>query len=299
MTRFLTTLVLAATTAASFAQAPDARSLTSVYGAWRTAMMRQDVSAWQRSTAPHRQGEIRNRLVSEKRAFPAGVFEIPAPPPGLDGLKMIHLSAKGATAKAAFFGKVNFGVGIEPTENVMVLSFVNAGGWKYDRADFVNLAALPEVRKELAGGNLKYVEETPDFQANGTVPPTPLPVPPAKYIAKVYIFCPGREVVVQVNQLSKHHFVNSKEAEIVLGGAVDGENSVSYTVKGLVGKDATGVTGKEALSIRVYLMSEIEGTKPIKAFEYQVPEGGVVKGFGKGTFMLDPATAAKLIPGRR
>ena len=34
---------------------------------------------------------------------------------------------------------------------LIVLSFVNQGGrWLYDRADFVNLEGLPEVRKELA-----------------------------------------------------------------------------------------------------------------------------------------------------
>jgi hypothetical protein len=246
---------------------------------------------WQRTTAAHRQAEIRNRLASEKRPFPGGVFDLPAPPPALDGLKMIHLSQRGATAKAAFFGKINFGVGGEPTENILVLSFVNAGTWRYDRADFVNLAALPEVRKEIAAGNLKYVAETPDFQASGTVPPTPPVVPAAKYIAKVYVFCPGREVQVQVNQFSRHRFANAKEAEVVLGGAKDGGNSITYTVKAL-----EGGTGKEALAIRVYLMSEIAGTQPIKAFEYQVEEGGALTPFGRGTFSVDPATAAKLLP---
>lgn len=297
MTRFLTTLVLVASSAVAFAQAPaseTAKSLVSIYGVWRTAVLRKDVSAWQRATAPHRQAEIRNRLVSEKRPFPAAVFDLPAPPPSLENLKMIHLSQKGATAKAAFFGKINFGVGGDPTDNVLVLSFVNAGGWKYDRADFVNLAALEDVRKELAAGDLKYVSETPDFQADGVVPKAPLPVPTAKYIAKVYVFCPGREINVQVNKLSRHRFANAKEAEIVTGGALDGVNTVTYTAKALPGS-----TGKEALSIRVYLMSEIQGTKPIKAYEYQVAEGGAVKGFGKGTFEVDAATAVKLVPTRR
>jgi hypothetical protein len=293
MTRFFTTIVLAAATASSFAQAPAAdtgKALVSSYNAWRTAIMRKDVSAWQRTTAPNRQVEVRNRLVSEKRPFPGGVFDLPAPPPTLDGLKLIHLSQRGPTAKVAFFGKINFGVDGDPTENVIVLSFVNAGGWKYDRADFVNLAALPEVRSELAAGNLKYVSETPDFQASGTVPPTPPAVPAAKYIAKVYVFCPGREVQVQVNQFSRHRFANAKEAEIILGGALEGVNSISYTVKGL-----EGGTGKEALTVRVYLMSENPGTQPIKAFEYQVNEGGATQPFGKGTFTVDPATAAKLV----
>ncbi len=297
MTRFLTLIAILAFPVAALAQAPAAdvgKALVSTYGTWRTAMVRKDAPAWQRITAPHRQAEVRNRLVSEKRSFPAAVFDLPAPPPSLDGLKMIHLSQKGPTAKAAFFGKINFGVDGEPTDNVIVLSFVNTGGWRYDRADFVNLAALPEVRKELAAGDLKYVAETPDFQATGVVPPNPPAVPAAKYIAKVYVFCPGREIQVQVNQFSRHRFANAKEAEIILGGAKDGANSITYTAKGL-----EGGTGKEALAIRVYLMSEIEGTKPIKAYEYQVPEGGALEPFGTGTFSVDPATAAKLIKAGR
>ena len=297
MTRFFTTIVLAALTATGFAQAPaadTAKALTASYNAWRGAMIRKDGNAWQRATAPHRQREIRNRLVSEKRPFPSGVFDLPAPPPPLENLKLIHVSQRGPTAKAAFFGPVNFGVEGKPTDNILVLSFVNAEGWKYDRADFVNLAALPDVRKELAANNLKYVEETPDFQASGTVPPMPPSVGAAKYIAKVYVFCPGREVQVQVNQISRHRFTNAKEAEVVLGGALDGVNNIAFNVKGL-----EGGTGKEAFTVRVYLMSEIEGTKPIKAFEYQVNEGGSVEPFSKGTFTVDAATAARLLPARR
>ncbi len=294
MTRILTLLSLLLLPAALPAQAPAAntgKALVATYSNWRAAMIRKDVPAWQRTTAAHRQAEIRNRLVSEKRPYPAGIFDLPAPPPSLDGLKMIHLSQRGATAKAAFFGKINFGVGGEPTENLLVLSFVNSGSWKYDRAEFVNLAALPEVRRELAAGDLKYVAETPDFQASGVVPPTPPAVPAAKYIAKVYVFCPGREVQVQVNQFSRHRFANAKEAEVVLGGAKDGLNNVTYTVKGL-----EGGTGKEALAIRVYLMSEIKDTQPVKAFEYRVEEGGALKPFGTATFTVDAATAAKLVP---
>ncbi|WP_193213918.1 hypothetical protein [Luteolibacter marinus] len=294
MTRFLIYLAVFTLPAASMAQAPSpalGKSLVASYQAWRTSIVRKDASAWKRATAAHRQVEVRNRLVSEKRPFPQAVFSLPAPPPGLDGLKIIHLSQRGATAKAAFFGKVNFGVEGEPTDNILVLSFINTNGtWLYDRADFVNLAALPEVRKELTAGDLKYVEETPEFQATGVVPPSPPMVPAAKYIAKVYVFCPGREVQVQINQFSRHRFANAKEAEVILGGAKDGANSIAYTVKGL-----EGGTGKEAFTIRVYLMSEIEGTKPIKAFEYQVEEGGILKPFASTSFTVDPATGAKLL----
>ncbi len=264
--------------------------LETTYNAWRESMIRKDASAWQRVTAEHRRTEVRNRIVSEKRPFPGAVFELPAPPPSLQGLKFLEAKQKGATAKASYFGKIDFGVGGDPTENLLVLSFVKGGGgWLYDRADFVNLAALPAVRKELAAGNLKYLKETPEAQPSGTVPPTPISAQPAKYMAKVYAFCPGREVKVQINKISRHRFANAKEAEIVIGGAMDGPNEVQYAVKKL-----EGGTGKEVMTIRVYLLSEVAGTKPIKAFEYQVSAGDPVKPFGTGTFVLDPGITAKL-----
>ena len=265
-------------------------ALESSYNAWREAIIHKDAAAWQRATAEHRRIEVKNRILSEKRAFPAAVFNLPAPPPALTGLKFLEARQNGATAKASYFGKVDFGVGGTPTDNLLVLSFVRGGaGWLYDRADFVNLAALPEVRKELAAGNLKYLKETPETQPTGGVPVTPIEVAPAKHIAKVYVFCPGREVRVQVNKISHHRFANAKEAEIVIGGAVDGANEVQFTTKSL-----PGGTGKEVMTIRVYLLSEVQGVQPIKAYEYQVAANEAPKPFGSGSFVLDAAMLAKL-----
>ena len=266
--------------------------LTRSYNAWRNAFMRRDARQWQALTAPHRQMEVKNRILSEKRAFPASIFQVPVPPPSLEGLKLINLSQSGATAKGVWFGPVNFGIGGDPSDNLLALSFVSGGGrWLYDRADFVNLAELPEVRKELKSGDYSYIKEVPEARASGTVPPNPMPVGRAKYIAKVYAFCPGRELNVQINRISRHRFANNKDAEVILGGARDGLNEITYAVKGM-----EGATGKEAFALRVYLMSEIEGTKPIIAFERIAKEGEPVKGFETATFTLDPATAAKLVP---
>ncbi len=277
---------------ASFAAAQeDLRpALETTYSAWREAMIRHDASAWQRVTAEHRRVEVRNRIVSEKRTFPSAVFDLPAPPPTLQGLKFLDAKRNGATVKAAYFGKIDFGVGGEPTENLIVLSFIRgSGGWLYDQADFINLVGLPEVRKELAAGDLKYLQETPEAQATGVVPPTPAAAKPAKYIAKVYVFCPGREVNVRINKISRHRFANAKEAEVVIGGALDGPNEVHYTVKNL-----KGGTGKEVMTIRVYLMPENDESKPIKAFEYQIAAKAKPKEDGTETFTVDAAMAEKL-----
>lgn len=264
--------------------------LETAYGAWRDAIIRRNAPAWQRATAEHRRVEVRNRIISEKLPFPAAIFALPAPPPALQGLTFLEAKQNGATAKSAYFGKIDFGIGGAPSENLLVLSFIRGnGGWLYDRADFVNLAALPAVRNELAAGNLNYLKETPEAQPSGIVPPTPIAARSAKYIAKVYVFCPGREVQVQINKISRHRFANAKEAEVVIGGAVDGPNEVQFSVKPL-----EGGTGKEVMTIRVYLMSEVEKAMPIKIFEYQLAEGGTPKPFGVETFNVDAATSAKL-----
>lgn len=261
------------------------------YQVWREAMIRKDSAAWQRTTASHRRMEVRNRIVSEKKPFPGAVFLLPAAPPPLTGLKFLEVRQQGPTAKASYFGKIDFGVGGTPTDNLLVLAFVNEGGrWLYDRADFVNLEALPEVRRELAAGDLKYLNETPEARPSGKVPDCPIQANPAKYIAKVYVFSPGREVKVQINKISRHRFANVKDAEIVTGGAVDGLNEVQYAISKL-----PGGTGTEALTIRVYLLSEVAGVKPIKAFEYQVQENQAMKSSGTGTFNVDAAMVKRLM----
>jgi len=265
--------------------------LENTYKAWRGAIVAKDARAWQAITAAHRQMSVRNRIVSERRAFPAAVFQLPAAPPALQGLRAVQVMSSGATAKSVYFGKVDFAVGGEPSDNLLLLSFVNERGrWKYDTADFVNLGGLPEVRKELLAGNDEYVEGTSAFRPEGKVPPTPRPVAQAKYISKVYVFCPGREVQVHVNKVSRHRFVNAKDAEIILGGARDGANEIQYSIKG-----AEGGEGNEVLTIRVYLFSQKPGVKPVKVYEYQVNEGEKPKGIGSANFVIDANIAAKLI----
>ena len=266
-------------------------SLENVYAFWRNAMIKRDFPAWQKSTAVHRQQTVRNRLNSERRVFPKAIFEVPTSPPALTGLKAVQVKRNGRTAKCVYYGKIDFGVGGEPTDNLLVVDFVQeATGWKYDVAEFVNLGALPDVRAELAKGDLSYVENTKEFLPSGVVPPMPMAIPVAKYIAKVYVFCPGRAVDVTVNKISRHTFGNAKDAQLVMGGVRDGVNEVSYSIKGV-----PGGKGNEALAIRVYVFSQVEGVKPIKSFEYQVLEGGKVKGNGQNTFTFDAAMVKQLM----
>ena len=227
--------------------------------------------------------------MSEKKAFPGTLFSVPVVPPTLKGLKALRVSSRGATATAVYFGKIDFGVGGDIPENLLVVTYVNeAGMWKYSEVDFIRLNELKDVRAQLKAGNLKYVNQAA-FAPDGKVPVKPIEVRGAQYIAKVYVFCPGREVRMKVNKVSDHRFQNTKMSEVVIGGAHQGLNEVQFSTKALEGS-----TGKEALSIRVYMMSAIPGVAPVKVYEYQVPAEGVVKPFGSGNFMVDEKILKKM-----
>jgi len=265
--------------------------LAQVYGRWRAAMISRDLGAWQAATARHRQIEIRNRIFSERRSVGQALFDLPGAPPALEALKALWVRSEGVTAKAFYFGKVDFGVGGAPSDNLLVLSFVREGKeWKYDTADFVNLSALPEVRKQLAAGNLQHLDRA-EFAPPGRVTPPRVQLRgPVKYIAKTYVYCPGREVRVQINKVSSHLFQNTKAAEVVIGGARDGRNEVQYSIRQLPGGE-----GAEPLTIRVYLLSQVRGVKPIKIFEYQVGEKERPEPVGTGYFAVTREVVRRLM----
>lgn len=266
------------------------KELETVYQTWRSSMVIKDAKAWSNITAAHRQSIVRNRLNSERRPFPQAVFQVPAAPPALTGLRAVQVQQKGFTAKCIYFGKIDFAVGGAPTENLMIIDYViEKSGWKYDIAEFVSLVALPDVRAELAKGDLSYIAKTTAFRPTGTVPPVQAPVPLAKYIGKVYVFCPGRAVNVSVNGISRHTFGNAKEAETIIGGLRDGSNTITYDAKAL-----PGAVGNEALCIRVYALSQINGVMPEKIYEYQVEEGKKATTTGTHSFKLDAAVSKKI-----
>ncbi|MGC6427317.1 MAG: hypothetical protein ACON5H_10030 [Akkermansiaceae bacterium] len=279
----------------STAQNKDAhlvRQLRSLYDGWRSAVIRKDAAAWQRLTAQHRQIEIKNRLMSEGRVFPQGFLNgLPAAPPSLAGLKPLRLRINGPTVKAVYYGKVDFGIGGQPTDNIWTISYLKErNGWRYDSSEFINISALPEVKKQLDAGNYQYVDQN-DFKPSGVFPPrAPLQlVAPVKYIAKAYVFCPGRQVDLTINGVSKHRFQHDKSAQIIIGGARDGKNEVQFKITPLKGGDP-----KAVMTIRVYLMSQIQGRQPVKVFEYQVEDGKQPQASGVKTFTITPEMEKKV-----
>ena len=264
--------------------------LQQVYNTWRGAMVKKNAAVWQKYTSTNRVFNVRNRIWSERNPFPEAVFASPVAPPDITKLKPLRVRVKGRTAKAIYFGKVDFGIEGEPTDNVFVISYLQEGNiWKYDSGEFVKLDLIPEVKKQIVAGDYQYFDQA-DFHPDGNVPSNPIAIRgPAKYIAKVYVFCPGREVKVQVNRVSAHLFQNDKRAEVIVGGARDGQNMVEYTVKDIPGGDP-----KAPITIRIYLMSEIAGTKPLKIAQYQIEDGSKPNPLGALNFNLTPEIAANL-----
>lgn len=287
-------LVWLATVAVLPAQDELRPSLERTYNQWRNAIVKKDAVSWKRCTAQHRQIEVKNRVLSEKKAFPAGVFDLPGTPPKIDSLKYLTSIRNGPTATSYYYGKVDFGVGKPTQDNLLAINFIGSGqGWRYDNMSFVNLISLEDVRKELAAGDLAYIKSTPELLPSGNIPATPAEIREPDFIAKVYVFCPGREVKVHVNAISRHSFANDKQAELVIGGAKFGENLVQYSTKAL--EDSTG---KEPLAIRVYLMSQVQGVKPLKIYEYLIKDGEKPEAYGTGSFKIDNEAKAYL-EGRR
>ena len=271
-------------------QATLAKSLGASYDYWRNAMIAKNHTAWDQVTASHRKMMIQNRILSEKGFWPTDIFKLPTAPPALHGLKVLRARSKGMTAKAVYFGKIDFGVGGAPTENLLVLSFIYQGrGWKYDTAEFVNLSNLKDVRLQIQSGKYDYIDGEA-FLPTGVIPSSPAPVARAKYIAKVYTFCPGREVKATVNRISKHRFQDTQQAEVIIGGARDGANELWYSIK-----DLPGYKGDDPITVRVYLFSQIPGVKPVKVYQYQTAKGEKPKAQGSVIFNVDAATGRKIL----
>lgn len=260
------------------------------YGFWQKAMATKDFRIWDSITSSERKKEIRNKIYSEKFSYPQEIFAIPFVPPPLEDLKLLQVKASGSWGKAVFFGKIDFGVGGKPTDNLMVVSLVKQQAhWRFAGAEYINLSALPVVRSAILKGDFSYLKGK-DFL------PAPIPVKntvslsgPVPIIAKVYAYCPGRAVKAIVNGKSNHLFQNTKQAEVVIGGVRKGRNEIQFRVNEL-----PGGLGNEPLTVRVYAMSKVKGLMPVKAFEYLVKEKEIPKSVQTVSFEINDETFSKL-----
>jgi len=267
------------------------RNLAATYIRWQNAMVNKDFNAWKRQMATDRQVEVRNRILSEKFSFPADVFKVPVSPPPVKDLKLIISRESGVNAKGIFFGKIDFNIGGVPKNNVMVVSYKKENGqWRFVKGEYINLERIPEVREQIENKDYTYFDQ-PEFQPSEYKRKNSVQVlKQVPIIAKVYAYCPNREAKVVCHNVSNRLFQNPKASEVIIGGAKPGKNQVKISINTL-----PGGLKNEPMTVRVYLLSQVEGVKPIKAYEYLVKEGEQVKQTIIDEYVITPSMINSLL----
>lgn len=265
--------------------------LDAAYNTWRLHLIRGNYDGWKATTSAYRQVKVRNLAVSEKRPFPASLFRQPIAPPALSPLMYVGSVLDGATAAATYYGKVDLELGQEPSDsNALVLLFTyERGKWKYDQARFFNLSRLPDVKERLKRKDTSVLIEQDGFQPIGKIPAVPQLCPRPKYIAKILVDCPGRIVRANVNNISMHEFDNTRQAEIISGGLKDGANSLMLNFS----DSSNGKKG--AALVEVYIMPEIPGYLPARAYSYFVPAQDIPKS-GPAFINVTPELLNTMVP---
>ena len=254
-----------------------------MYNTWRISMLNKDFQAWKSSTGLARQAKVHNLVVSEKKPFPAAIFEAQATPPSLANLHFVGAlgGPTGKTLAATYFGKVDLGVGGQPSDNALVLLFVDDNGkWRYDQSRFFNLGHLPKVRERLARGDASVLKEQDGFHAYAALPAIPPLCGAPQLIGKIFVDAPGRRVEMTVNGISTHVFEDCRLAEVVSGGLKRGRNTVAYTVAPL-----SAEANKQPFAIGIFVMPETKGNQPATCFEHIAAVGDNPQG-GTYTFTI-------------
>lgn len=263
-----------------------------VYNTWRQSMLRESYEGWRDNTSAYRQMKVRNMAISEKREFPASLFKHQFVVPSLMPLKYVGIVIKGPTAAVTYYGKLAWGPEQKQADNALVLLFTQEkGGWKYDQARFFNLEKLPDVRERLNNRDKTVLLEQDGFQPLGVIPPVAKPCPVPKYIAQVFTDGPGRKVDITVNGISTHNFENERIAEIISGGLKDGANTITIHATPLPNPEVKG-----PLLVEVYIMPEVQGDVPGKAFSVTIPEEKQEAFTQTQTFTVTPEILQKMTP---
>ncbi len=239
------------------------------YNTWRDAMMRADASAWAAAITRYRQVMVRNQIVSEKRAFPGAVFEVPFHPPALKGLRLLEAQAKGTTAHLVYFGPVDMGQDLEKIpDNILKLKFgFENGGWRYDSNRFTSLDHVPEVRKSLQEMKKPDFLDTAEYTPPGSLPPVPplCRVPDHKAGFKLQSF--GFETTVLMNGVSYDSVEDGLDQQIITGGLMNGSNEISLRIKPVTRPEGQ----KPVLQLRIYKLGNEEGKPGVEVFRWEAP----------------------------
>ena len=209
------------------------RQFEGLYSAWRDAMEKQDLKAWEQVTAQARQMRVRNEIVSQRLRFPDALFLSPVRAPELRGLSWVDTLVRGDTASSVYFGKADFGLG-EPSEirdNFVVLRFLREFGvWKFDNLRVVKFGDDSEMIAKIRNQDRSYLD-APEFQPDAKPPKLMGQVNAPDFIAEIWVTAAGYEATVTVNGQHETQISNDSGRELVLGGLVKGLNRIKVEVK--------------------------------------------------------------------
>jgi len=219
----------------STAQADDRAlrtELERVYNDWRAALLAKSVEAWKRSTSMYRQVQTRNTIISQGRAYPDALFDLPLRPPSVMDLKLIEVEAVGETAHLLYFGRIDLGIeSAEIPENLMMLKFYKEqGGWKFDTTKYINLVNNPDMRDELRSGKPEFIQHPP-FNPPGIAPSVPKLCGKPEYIGALRIHAIGYEVSANLNGFDYPPVADDAEQQLAIGGYARGPNKLVLSIK--------------------------------------------------------------------
>lgn len=262
--------------------------LERAFSGWRTAIATRNLASWKENTASFRQVETRNMIVSQKQPFPQALFDFPlrAPEPGT--LRFMKAEAKGPTAHAIYFGKVDVGIpdAGEIPENLLLLKFVNESGrWKFDTLRLVNLASAPDIRASLKSGGSTGMIDSPEFAPSGSVPAVQKLCPAPDYVAALQVVSLGYATLPRVNGFALPVVADAAEQHIIIGGLKAGENTLTLEVKPTTVAEGSA----RHLTVNAVVLSGNESKPTIRVFTWK-PTGETAPEFTEQKIIVNKIT---------
>ncbi len=242
--------------------------LERAYAAFQQAMRSRNAAAFAAATSRYRQMSLRNEIVSLRQPWPAAVFKTVLKAPDISRLAFIDAAALGETARAVYFGRVDFALesGITP-ENPLVLRFLREGGaWKFDWIQYVNLGSDDATRREIKTGGRRFLEND-DFRLSGRYPAVPQPCREPYQVAALKILATSCRVTVDINRGAHTETVhNNAGGRIITGGLQKGYNQVRIT-------PAVTPGAKVPPQLEVTILTRREAYAPaVKLWSWKPPE---------------------------
>jgi len=210
-------------------------TLERAYENWRAAMSVGDFQKWEEATAFSRQIETRNRMLSQRLAFPQALFDGPIEAPSLGGLTALGVLNTGSTATSSYYGKISFGAseGVAVSDNILVLHFLKEDDrWKFDNLRIIRIGGDGEILLQIRNSDFSFLRNA-EFQPVKQLPPVAQPVEMPEYVAEVWVDSTSCETTITVNGNLTGKFTNVKTPELVIGGLHRGENTVTIETRRL------------------------------------------------------------------